>query len=88
MALLLLSIERTGSGFRLRFDDNGNPCEFELGLDARNRYVGGIEDLCEHFTDRSNVYEAFDALTKFRNGEQVSFPVVVTEEGPGAWRFF
>ncbi len=81
MSIKLAGIAALGDNrYRLDFQDGTAGVSFVLEVLSRRRVVISRE-FDRYFDGRSSASEAIDALSSFADGEDVSFPVEVLEDG-------
>jgi hypothetical protein len=81
LPILLVRIARVeGVRYRLDFDDGPRSVSFVLELVPR-RGVHITSEFAAYFKGRSSCTEALQALARFADGEAVSLPMPMTEDG-------
>ncbi|APR84114.1 Hypothetical protein A7982_09463 [Minicystis rosea] len=81
MSIELVGIEALGDRrYRLDFRDEGASVSFVFEL-VPKKGILLTREFDDHFSGRASAREAFEALERFAQGEQVTFPVAVRKDG-------
>jgi hypothetical protein len=82
VSIELVGIVDLGEGnYRLDFSDGGAHVSFVLRRTRKSRGIVIPREFAQHFRGRTSGQDAFEALGRFIDGEQVVLPVQVREDG-------
>ena len=82
MSIELVGIVALGDNkYRLDFHDGGASASFVLEHVRRKRSIVISREFARYFHGRTSARDAVEALGKFAEGEPVTFPVQVREDG-------